>query len=257
MALIMPNAEIDICTGFNEFVHEREMKGPNDPTIMLFDQVICSKRNRGRTSWFSKSNTNFLWNTSDHLWRSAAATPPKGRIPGEYRAVVTRSKSRPLFFKNGDQLSFTDRFSFSSCKTRHYHDERAASHPRCSSHQHHKCPSETDSEHARAHGPYERISAIASDLNLIFLLPLFFKFQSRRTAMTFIPEKGFCRIRTQYETRRRRQMHKSALPWRLIRIRDFLSTITFALLHLAPCHTLRITKRSPFSMQRDEWMDQG
>ena len=77
---------------FNEFVHEREVKPASDPSIMLFDQVILSKKNRGRTSMFSKSKTDFLSDSSDHLWRSAAATPPKGKIPGDYRAIVTRSK---------------------------------------------------------------------------------------------------------------------------------------------------------------------
>lgn len=77
---------------FNEFIHERESKPAADPSIMLFDQVILSKRNRGRTSIFSKSKTDFLSDSSDHLWRSAAANPPKGRFPGDYRAIVTRSR---------------------------------------------------------------------------------------------------------------------------------------------------------------------
>ena len=79
--------------GFNEFIYERETKPPSDPSIMLFDQVILSKRNRGRTSIFGKSKTDFLSDTSDHLWRSASATPPKGKIPGDYRSIVTRSES--------------------------------------------------------------------------------------------------------------------------------------------------------------------
>lgn len=78
--------------GFNEFIHERETKSPSDPSIMLFDQVILSKRNRGRISIFGKSKTDFLSDTSDHLWRSASATPPKGKIPGDYRSIVTRSE---------------------------------------------------------------------------------------------------------------------------------------------------------------------
>lgn len=78
--------------GFNEFIHERETKSPGDPSIMLFDQVILSKRNRGRISIFSKSKTDFLSDVSDHLWRSASATPPKGKIPGDYRSIVTRSE---------------------------------------------------------------------------------------------------------------------------------------------------------------------
>ncbi|KAI9785749.1 MAG: hypothetical protein M1839_008766, partial [Geoglossum umbratile] len=71
--------------GFNEFIHEREMKKGTDPEIMLFDQIILAKRNRGRTSIFSKSSTNFLEQTIDHHWRSASAMPPSSRFPGDYR----------------------------------------------------------------------------------------------------------------------------------------------------------------------------
>lgn len=78
-------------TGFNVFIHERETKPASDPGIMLFDQMILSKRNRGRASMFAKSKTDFLSDTSDHLWRSASAIPPKGPIPGDYRAIITRS----------------------------------------------------------------------------------------------------------------------------------------------------------------------
>ena len=79
-------------SAFNQFIHEREMKAANDPEIMLFDQMILSKRNRGRASMFSKSKTDFLSDSSDHLWRLASATPPKGPIPGDYRSIITRSK---------------------------------------------------------------------------------------------------------------------------------------------------------------------
>ena len=88
-----PRRQIDILIAFNEFIHERETKPSGDPTILLFDQMILSKRNRGRASMFSKSKTDFLSDTYDHLWRTAAATPPKGRIPGDVRAVITRSTS--------------------------------------------------------------------------------------------------------------------------------------------------------------------
>ncbi|KAF1810211.1 DENN-domain-containing protein [Eremomyces bilateralis CBS 781.70] len=77
---------------FNEFLHEREMTPANDPSIKLFDQIIMAKKNRGRTSLFSKSSTDFLNDTSDHLWRSAAAMPPTSRVPGDYRQIVSRSK---------------------------------------------------------------------------------------------------------------------------------------------------------------------
>lgn len=79
---------------FNEFVHERELKAANDPSIMLFDQIILSKRNRGRASIFSKSKVDFLSDTSDHLWRSAAATPPQGKFPGDYMSVITRTPAK-------------------------------------------------------------------------------------------------------------------------------------------------------------------
>ncbi|KAL9013120.1 MAG: hypothetical protein Q9173_002163 [Seirophora scorigena] len=79
---------------FNEFIHERELKAANDPSIMLFDQIILSKRNRGRTSIFNKSKTDFLSDTSDHLYRSAAATPPQGKFPGDYTSTVTRTPAK-------------------------------------------------------------------------------------------------------------------------------------------------------------------
>ena len=88
-----PRPQIDFVAAFNEFIHERETKPSGDPSILLFDQMILSKRNRGRASMFSKSKTDFLSDTYDHLWRTAAATPPKGRIPGDVRAIITRSTS--------------------------------------------------------------------------------------------------------------------------------------------------------------------
>ncbi|KAL8673041.1 MAG: hypothetical protein Q9168_002533 [Polycauliona sp. 1 TL-2023] len=79
---------------FNEFIREREMKAANDPSIMLFDQIILSKHNRGRMSMFSKSKTDFLSDTSDHLYRSAAATPPQGKFPGDYTTIITRTPAK-------------------------------------------------------------------------------------------------------------------------------------------------------------------
>ncbi|KAI4146439.1 MAG: hypothetical protein L6R39_003458 [Caloplaca ligustica] len=86
---------------FNEFIHERELKAANDSSTMLFDQIILAKRNRGRTSMFSRSKTDFLSDTSDHLWRSAAATPPQGRFPGDYTSVIARTPAKlsPEFLK--------------------------------------------------------------------------------------------------------------------------------------------------------------
>jgi len=80
---------------FNEFIHERESKPAHDPTIKLFDEVILAKRNRGKSSFFYKSKVDFLSDTSDHLWRTASATPPNSRFPGDYRAVISRSTFVP------------------------------------------------------------------------------------------------------------------------------------------------------------------
>ncbi|KAF1987997.1 DENN-domain-containing protein [Aulographum hederae CBS 113979] len=86
---------------FNEFIYEREKSPSSEPRIALFDQIILSKKNRGRTSLFSKSSTDFLTSTSDHLWRSAAATPPNSRFPGDYRQVTSRipAKLDPALMK--------------------------------------------------------------------------------------------------------------------------------------------------------------
>ena len=92
MRILDRYVDSNMVVAFNEFIYERETKPPSEPSIMLFDQVILSKRNRGRTSIFSKSKTDFLSDISDHLWRSASATPPKGKIPGDYRSIVTRSE---------------------------------------------------------------------------------------------------------------------------------------------------------------------
>lgn len=83
---------IDIATAFNEFIHERESKRSDDPTVKLFDEVILAKKNRGKSSFFYKSKVDFLSDTTDHLWRTASANPPNSRFPGDYRAVISRSE---------------------------------------------------------------------------------------------------------------------------------------------------------------------
>ncbi|KAI7326989.1 hypothetical protein KC326_g210 [Hortaea werneckii] len=83
---------------FNEFIHERESTRAEDPSIKLFDEIILSKRNRGRTSLFSRSNTSFLSDTSDHLWRNASATQPNGRVPGDR---VPQSRARRAYNRLG------------------------------------------------------------------------------------------------------------------------------------------------------------
>jgi hypothetical protein len=75
---------------FNEFIHERESVRAEHPSIKLFDEIILAKRNRGRGSIFSKHNTSWLFDTSEHLWRSASTAAPTARFPGDYRQVVSR-----------------------------------------------------------------------------------------------------------------------------------------------------------------------
>jgi hypothetical protein len=88
-------------TAFNEFIHERESKRADDPTVKLFDEVILAKRNRGKSSFFHKAKADFLSDTSDHLWRTASATAPSSRFPGDYRAVISRipAKLDPTLMK--------------------------------------------------------------------------------------------------------------------------------------------------------------
>jgi hypothetical protein len=77
---------------FNEFIHERESNRPTVPSIRLFDEIILAKKNRGfsRGSFFAKSSTSFLDDTSDHLWVSAAVPVPTGNVKGDYRSVICR-----------------------------------------------------------------------------------------------------------------------------------------------------------------------
>jgi hypothetical protein len=88
-------------TGFDEFIRERESKRPDDPTVKLFDEVILAKRNRGKSSFFYKSKADFLSDTRDHLWRTASATPPNSRFPGDYRSVISHipAKLDPTLMK--------------------------------------------------------------------------------------------------------------------------------------------------------------
>ena len=78
-----------------------ESTRPDDPSVRLFDQIIISKKNRGRTSIFSKASTDFLSDTSQHIWRTAQANPPNARFPGDYRQVISRipAKLDPTLMK--------------------------------------------------------------------------------------------------------------------------------------------------------------
>ncbi|KAH7157104.1 AEX-3 domain-containing protein [Dactylonectria macrodidyma] len=107
--------------GFNEFIHEREVKPAADASIRLFDEILMAKKARGRTglsTGLSRLSTirashgaslqtgyyappsrsskvpPYLGDTSDHIWRTASVPLPKGSFPGEYRSVVTRVPTR-------------------------------------------------------------------------------------------------------------------------------------------------------------------
>ncbi|RAH74621.1 dDENN domain protein [Aspergillus aculeatinus CBS 121060] len=89
--------------GFNEFIGDRERANPKsrDPRMALFDEIILSKRNRGRSSIFSgRSTTDFLSDTSNHLWRTASATSFAGgsrsqnALSGDYTRVVMRAPAK-------------------------------------------------------------------------------------------------------------------------------------------------------------------
>ncbi|KAF1960259.1 DENN-domain-containing protein [Byssothecium circinans] len=87
--------------GLNEFIHERETTRSDDPSIKVFDEIILAKRNRGGSGFFRKPRGNFLADTTDHLWRTASATPPNSRFPGDYRSIVSRipAKLDPTLMK--------------------------------------------------------------------------------------------------------------------------------------------------------------
>lgn len=76
---VLPRTHTNICSAFNVFIDERETKPASEASVRLFDEIILSKRNRGGSSLFSKSKVSFLDDTSDHLWRTAAATGPGSR----------------------------------------------------------------------------------------------------------------------------------------------------------------------------------
>ena len=62
---------------------------------------------------FSKSKTDFLSDTYDHLWRTAAATAPKGRIPGDVRAIITRGRSTTVKHRSAGENSQSCLLTFS------------------------------------------------------------------------------------------------------------------------------------------------
>ena len=133
---------------------------------MLFDQVILSKRNRGRTSMFSKSKTNFLSDSSDHLWRSAAANPPKGRFPGDYRTIVTRGKLNTI---THDHAGMSAKHDASPRKTRPYPYEGTSSDSRGSTDKYYASTKEAYPQHAWAQQKDEWTGTVASIISNLFL----------------------------------------------------------------------------------------
>ncbi|EGD91483.1 hypothetical protein H112_01288 [Trichophyton rubrum D6] len=108
--------------GFNEFISERERakQKSKDPRIILFDEIVLSKRNRGRSTFFSgRMTTDFLSDTSNHLWRSASASSfsptTRKEIPTslDWKSVVTRvpAKLDPNFMKEPRMIQGAPRIS--------------------------------------------------------------------------------------------------------------------------------------------------
>ncbi|KAL7269540.1 hypothetical protein RUND412_007798, partial [Rhizina undulata] len=83
---------------FSEFIHDRESKKSSDPAIKLFDEVILSKKNRGKTGFFTRTSINYLQDTSEHIWRTINGSPNSLRYPSELRVASNRSlfPRRPL-----------------------------------------------------------------------------------------------------------------------------------------------------------------
>lgn len=96
---------------FNEFLSEREYKNASDSSVRLFDEIIMAKHNRGRASFFGKQMTSFLADTSDHIWRTAAAPSSSSRTPsaqvlGRLPAKLDRSLMRePRALQGAPQLN--------------------------------------------------------------------------------------------------------------------------------------------------------
>ncbi|KAJ5907905.1 hypothetical protein N7495_000587 [Penicillium taxi] len=89
--------------GFNEFISDRERTNPKtkDSKMALFDEIVLSKRNRGRASIFSgRMTTTFLSDTSSHLWRTANATffvpgsRSQNNIPSDFSRIAARAPSK-------------------------------------------------------------------------------------------------------------------------------------------------------------------
>lgn len=89
--------------GFHQFIYHRETHRSNDPSVLLFDQVILAKRNRGKSSLFSKSSTSFLYDdartrrhvasvdiTTTNDARLGGVSVPSNRIPSRLEPGLLR-----------------------------------------------------------------------------------------------------------------------------------------------------------------------
>ncbi|EPS35695.1 hypothetical protein H072_10878 [Dactylellina haptotyla CBS 200.50] len=81
---------------FNEFIEERESLRADDPKAMLFEQVIMSKKNRGRSNFFGKAkDISYLNDASEHLWRTCSvAVPLSSRVTGEPKVLLNRTPAK-------------------------------------------------------------------------------------------------------------------------------------------------------------------
>jgi hypothetical protein len=92
---------------FSEFIHDRESKKATDPSVKLFDEVILSKKNRGKGGLFSRASMlttaascvipsnwdiepTYLADMSEHVWRTVS-TPPTSSKGNEQRVAPNRS----------------------------------------------------------------------------------------------------------------------------------------------------------------------
>jgi len=71
---------------FNEFILERCSKPPDDPEIVLFDQIIIAKRNRGRHGLFQKQLTPLVSKPATvNLQVRKAVQPNETKLPAQWQ----------------------------------------------------------------------------------------------------------------------------------------------------------------------------
>lgn len=81
---------------FTEFISERECaSSQKDPRVVLFDEIILSKRNRGgRTALFGRrTTTSCLSDTAQHQWRTTTPSPLSTQSQADITAAMLSSMS--------------------------------------------------------------------------------------------------------------------------------------------------------------------